>query len=145
MIRQDIRIGRIGWSIRIYYAVTHYEVDEIMESLEGAGCHGEDLERAYRNLSSGKMNTGICHTGDHCSVLVISVTSSADQFMDSLVHELHHLATQIATRTKMSLTGEGVCYLAGRIAKEMHPVARRFLCERCRHKLQAGLNPEHSP
>lgn len=131
MIRQDIYLEREDWRIILYYAVTHFEVYDIMRTLENAGCHGRNLESAYHNLSSGDINTGLCYSGDGVSVLVISVTSSKPQFFNSLVHETHHLATQIGSALGYDLLGEDVCYLAGKIAEEMYPVVSTHLCECC--------------
>lgn len=122
------------WQIVLFYAVTHFEVGEIMQTLEDAGCRGENLESAYQNLSSGNLNTGLCFSGDGVSVLVISVTSSKPQFLNSLVHESHHLATQIGSALGYDLLGEDMCYLAGKIAEKMYPVVSRYLCECCNNK-----------
>lgn len=133
MIRQQFQLDRAdGWIVTCYYAVTHYEVDEIMGALERAGAKGKNLESAYYNLTSGKLNTGLCYSGKDESVLVISVTSSGRQFANSAFHEVHHLATQIAGVLGMDLKGEEVCYLAGEIGQKMHPIIAHYLCEDCR-------------
>lgn len=133
MIRQTIYLERAGdWKVTCYYAVTHYEVDEIMRTLAEAGADEKSLERAYDNLSSGNLNTGLCYSGDGESVLVISVASCGEQFCNSVFHEVHHLATQIATTLGINLKGEEVCYLAGEIGQKMHPIIAHYLCENCR-------------
>ena len=133
MIRQQFHLDRAdGWKVTAYYAVTHYEVAEIMQALERAGCRGEHLESAYENLSSGNKNTGLCYSGDGESVLVISVTSSGQQFSNSLFHESTHLSIQIGSALGMDLKGEEVCYLAGEIGQKMHPIIAHYLCEDCR-------------
>ena len=133
MIRQTFHLDRAdGWKITAYYAVTHYETEAIMRDLEEAGCRGRNLESAYENLSSGKLNTGLCYSGDGESVLVVSVASSGKEFANSLLHEVHHLATQIASALGIDLQGEEVCYLAGEIGQKMHPIIAHYLCEDCR-------------
>lgn len=132
MIRQRIRLPEIGWQIDAYYAVTHVDDAEIMRSLEMAGCTGRNLLRAWDNLSAGNLNTGLCYTGDGRSVFVVSLTSSGGELANSLVHELHHLASQIGCALGYDLMGEDVCYLAGEIAKEMYDVVGKYLCEGCR-------------
>lgn len=134
MIKQEIYLDKEDWQVIAYYAVTHFEVEEIMRTLEEAGCRGKDLERSFENISSGNMNTGLCFSGDGVSVIVISVTSSKPQFCNSWVHELHHLATHIAKYLGYDLLGEDVCYLAGEIAEKMHPVVGKYLCECCSRK-----------
>lgn len=133
MIRQTIYLDRAdGWKITCYYAVTHYEVEEILQTMERAGADDESLERAYDNLSSGNLNTGLCYSGNGESVLVISCASSPAQFLNSLVHELHHLASHIASALGYDQKGEDACYLAGETAEKMYKVASKFLCEHCR-------------
>lgn len=133
MIRQTIYLDRAdGWKITCYYAVTHYEVEEILQTMERAGADDESLERAYENLSSGNLNTGLCYSGDGESVLVISCASSPAQFLNSLVHELHHLASHIASALGYDQKGEEACYIAGETAERMYIVANKFLCEHCR-------------
>lgn len=132
MIKQEINLNIEQWHITAFYAVTHYETEEIIESLKSAGANKESLESAYKNLSSGKLNTGLCFTGERTSVLVVSVASSGAQLANSIVHELHHLASQIAMKMGYDLMGEDVCYLAGKIAQKMYPVFGRYLCDCCR-------------
>ena len=66
------------------------------------------------------------------SVIVISVASSASQFVNSMFHEVHHLSCHIADQLGYDLMGEDVCYLSGEIAEKMFPVASKFMCEHCR-------------
>lgn len=133
MIRQQFQLDRAsGWRVTAYYAVTHYEVDEIMTALERAGCRGEHLQSAYDNLSSGNQNTGLCYSGDGESVLVVSVASSGKEFSNSIFHEVAHLSCHIATALGIDLRGEEVCYLAGEIGQKMHPIIAHYLCEDCR-------------
>lgn len=133
MIRQQFQLDHAdGWLVTAYYAVTHYEVDEIMGTLERTGCKGKNLANAYENLSSGNFNTGLCFSGDGESVLVISVASSGQQFANSAFHEVHHLASQIAQDLGWNLMGEDVCYLAGEIGQKIHPIIAHYLCENCR-------------
>lgn len=133
MIRQIIHLERAeSWKVTCYYAVTHYEVDEILHTLAEAGADDKSLERAYENLSSGNPNCGICYSGKGESVLVVTVTTNVEEFADSIDHEKHHLAVQIADVLKWNLKGEEVCYLAGEIGRKMHPIVSHYLCEHCR-------------
>ena len=133
MIRQTIYLEWAhGWKVTCYYAVTHYEVDEILRTLAEAGADDKSLDRAYDNLSSVNLNTGLCYSGDGESVLVVSCATSPAQFFNSLVHELHHLASHIASALGCDQKGEEACYIGGETAEQMYPVASKYLCENCR-------------
>lgn len=114
MIRQQFQLDRAdGWRVTCYFAVTHYEVEEIMQRLIEVGCEGDNLQTAYDNLCSDSLNTGLCYSGNGESVLVISCASSPAQFLNSLVHELHHMASHIASALGYSQKGRG-CLLYSR-------------------------------
>ena len=52
MICQKFILDRAGgWLVTAYYAVTHYEVGEILRTLAEAGADDKNLDRAYENLS----------------------------------------------------------------------------------------------
>ena len=103
-----------------------------MHTLAEAGADDKSLDRAYENLSSGNLNTGLCYSGDGESVLVVSVASCGEQFCNSIFHEVSHLSCHIATALGIDLRGEEVCYLAGEIGQKMHPIIAHYLCESCR-------------
>ena len=140
MIVSDYHIKRYGWRFRVYYAVTTYWAREIMEDLASIGCHGRQLMRAKSSLLSGDLNTGITYSNldKRESVMVISLTSSPEEFLNSWEHEKKHFARHIERAFGIDPYGEEAAYLEGTIAQKMFPVARKFLCECCKKELLCG-------
>lgn len=140
MIVSDYHIKRYGWRFRVYYAVTTYWAREIMEDLASIGCHGRQLMRAKSSLLSGDLNTGITYSNldKRESVMVISLTSSPEEFLNSWEHEKKHLARHIESAFRIDPYGEEAAYLEGAIAQKMFPVARKFICEHCKKELLCG-------
>ena len=138
MITQDFYLPKYGWHVRAYYAVTTYWRDRILRDLYRIGCRGERLSRSWRNLTDGALNTGLTYSdlagGE--TVMVISLTSSPGEFLNSWMHEMRHLSRHIEQACGISPYGEEAAYLAGAIGQKMFPVARRFLCEHCREGLE---------
>ena len=66
--------------------------------------------------------------------MVIAMTSSAQEFYNSLMHELSHLTAYIAKWDKMSFTGEDIAYLEGDLSREIFPKVQPLLCDCCRKK-----------
>lgn len=128
MLRQKIVLNN-GWIIYAYYAVDTYYTDEIMEHLYEIGCRGEDLQKAYDNLSSGKLDTGLTYSSckQRKTVLVVGLTSSQDEFFNSWQHEVVHVRQHIAMCTGMDVWGEEIAYLGGEISQKMFPVIKKFL------------------
>lgn len=137
MIVQDIYLPKYDWCVRVYYAVTTYWAERIIVDMERIGCRGEQLRKAYANLRCGELDTGITYSNFKAgeSVMVISLTSTPAQFLNSWLHEMRHLSRHIEQACGISPYGEEAAYLAGEIGQRMFPVAKRFLCEHCRENL----------
>ena len=138
MIVQDIYLPRYRWHCRVFYSVNGYWVDDILHDLREIGCAGRKYRVACRNLSTGRLNTGLTFSNKDMgeSVMVIAKTSSADEFAHSYDHEKGHLAMHVAQAYDIDPYGEEFQYMSGDIAKRMFPVAKRFMCDCCRKKLQ---------
>ena len=90
MIKQRFRLDRFDWEITIFYAVHGYYPDVILDELRRIGIRGKKLENAEENLISGEINSGLAYVNNGEAVCVIGIASSADQYMDSIVHEVLH-------------------------------------------------------
>lgn len=139
MITQDFYLPKYGWHVRTYYAVTTYWRGRILRDLYHIGCRGEQLDRARRNLTDGFRNTGLTYTNFEAreTVMVISLTSSPAEFLNSWEHEKKHLARHIEQACGIDPYSEEAAYLEGSIAQKMFPVAKRFICEHCRKEMKA--------
>lgn len=137
MIRQKITLPDYdNWTIYAYYATTRYAVDEIMERLWEIGMDANNARQAFENLSRGNLNTGLCYSNYSMrkSVLVIALTSSPAEFINSWHHELEHLESHIGKVFNLDPTGEDIAYLSGELAMEMYPRIKHLICDCCRHK-----------
>lgn len=141
MIVQRFRLDKIGWGVTVYYAVTGYYVYEIVSQLRRIGCDGDTLKKAYRQLYHCELDTGLTYSNPALreSVVVISMTSSAEEFNNSLQHEQRHLERQIANALDIDPDSEGAAYLAGDIAKAMFGHAKHLMCDCCRNKVYKRL------
>ena len=137
MIRQEFMVEDYGWHVTAYYAVTTYYADEIVPELYWIGCRGRALSDAGDNLTESRLNTGLTYSNlrDRETVMVIALTSTAEEFAKSWRHEMGHLAAHIAQADGISPYGEEIQYIGDAIVGEMWPVARKFLCDCCRRKL----------
>lgn len=137
MIIQDFYIPNYRWRVRAYYAVTTYRTDDILKDFSEAGCKGIQLKRAYNSLKRNALDTGITYSNfmRRETVMVISRTSSPEEFLNSWAHEKKHLARHIEQAFGIDPYSEEAAYLEGTIAQKMFPVARKFICEHCRENL----------
>lgn len=114
-----------------------YYTDEILDELEKIGCSQYELVNAEDLLRDGEYNTGLTYTNikSRCSVVVIGLTTSSEEFQNTFDHEKGHLAMHISSALDIEPFGEEYQYLTGEIGQKMFKIAKRFLCEHCRKKL----------
>lgn len=131
MIRQFIYLPGYRWKIQVYYWAGRENADEILHTLQGFGATGDTLRSAENNLRGAVIDTGLTYTNDlrRATVVVISRSSSPEEFWNTLDHEKGHAVQHISSALGMDEAGESQQYLAGEIARRMHPVAKRFICK----------------
>lgn len=136
MVVQDIYIEDYRWSVRIFYAVSGYDVDEIMRALHSIGCTADYAAEAYSNLRRNALNSGLTFSNyrRRQSVVVVALSSSAKQFHRCLIHELRHLQSHIASADNIDEKSEQVCYLLDDIVGLVHETCAPMMCGCCRKK-----------
>lgn len=131
MIAKDLYIREYDWNLRIYYAVTCYHTDEIMQDLFEIHCPERTMRKAYKNMSACQLNTGLTYSNPRLreSVIVIGMWSDASEFDNSFAHELRHFTDHVANAFGLESGGEEVAYLTGNIRRELYPINSMFLCD----------------
>lgn len=136
MKEQYFVYDRYGWCVTVFYEVSCEDEECVMAELADIGCVGNDLHKARKNIDSCRPNQGVtfANMNTRDMVVVISKTTSAKEFLNTLVHELHHMAEFIAICDGVPLSGEEISYIAGDLAMLMYEPASHLLCESCRRK-----------
>lgn len=131
-IHRVLKIGR--WVVDFIFATKRYDVDGILSCLYDAGAPGWVMENAGELMSDGKYNTGFTYTNPeiHRAVVVVGPTTSGAEYIDTLVHEIHHLAVAIASELGIDLESESPAYVAGDSARALAEVVCELGCEHCR-------------
>ena len=137
MYVQDFTLDRYDWLVRVYYAVSFYPIDDIVEDLYSLECDDDTIKDTVKALSKYSLNDGFIHSNIYSrkSVIIIGPTSSAEQFLDTWDHEKGHLAMHICIADELDPYSEEYQYLTGEIGRQMFPVAQKFLCDECRKHL----------
>ena len=129
MIHKVLRIG--SWTVDFLFTVKRYDIDGILACLVNADEPKSILKEAEELMLSCKYNCGFTYTNSlrHEAVILIGPTSSGEEFIDSLVHEIHHLAVAIAADLDIDLESETPAYIAGDAARELAHVVCQLGCE----------------
>lgn len=131
MIHRVIPIGR--WVVDFVFATKRYDIDGILSCLYDADAPRWVMENAVDLMSEGKPNTGFTYTNPeiHRAVVAIGPTTSNAEFIDTLVHEVHHLAVAIASDLGIDLESETPAYVAGDAARSLAEVLCELGCPHC--------------
>ena len=127
-IHRVLKIGR--WVVDFIFATKYYDVDGILSCLYDAGAPRWVMENAGELMSEGKYNTGFTYTNPaiHRAVVAIGPTTSGAEYIDTLVHEIHHLAVSIASELGIDLESESPAYLAGDTMRAFADVVCKLGC-----------------
>lgn len=126
MIAQVIYLEDYDWLIKVYYAVTQYYTDEILGELDSIDCSPNSFREAEKMLVTEEMNTGFTYTDSvkHVTFIIIGLTDSVKEFVNTYDHEKGHAATHIAEYYDIDPYSEDFQYLQGKIGEEMFAVAK---------------------
>lgn len=132
MRRRVIIIGR--WTVEFFFAVDGYDIDEVMYALYDAGMSVKTMRRALRIMESGRPNKGFtaANPDEHHIIVLIGPTTGGEEFQDTLVHEIHHVAVIIARSLGINLSSETPAYISGDTARELANTICELGCAHCR-------------
>ena len=131
MIRRDLYVGR--WCVEFYFAPGGYDTDLLFDRLYDLGAPMDVLRQSLALTESGNDNTGFTFTNPYERVALIAIgpTTSGDEFIDTLTHELHHLSVAITDSLGIDLDSETPAYITGDAARELAETICELGCNRC--------------
>ena len=134
MLVQHFILEQYDWSIKVYYAVYRYYVEDILKDLDDLNISNYEYLKVKQSLYKEEVNTGFTYTdyNKKTSVIVIGLTTSAAEFQNTFDHEKGHVVMHISEYYHINPYSEDFQYLAGDIGKKMFPYAKSFLCDCCR-------------
>ena len=135
MIHRTIHID--GWVADCWFSQGDYDAADILFALEDCGAEESIIERVSHNMREPyDHNTGFTYSNADMrrSVLVVGPTTSGEEFFDSLIHEMLHLASHIAKHYGYAVTEESFAYLIGDIARDLADIACKLSCPHCRNQ-----------
>ena len=133
MIHRAILVGR--WVVDFAFATKGYDIEGVLSCLYDCGATPPIMKRAEELMETGGYNCGFTFSNPELmrAMVLIGPTTSGAEFIDTLVHEVHHLAVAIASELGIALESEAPAYLAGDSARALAEVVCEMGCPCC-HK-----------
>ena len=131
MIERELYIGR--WRADFLFAGDDYDDELVLTRLYDIDAPIYIMQEVNRLMDSCDANCGFTYTNLEMyeALVVIGPTTSGEEFVDTLVHEVHHLAVAIADSLDIDLESETPAYIAGDSARELAGVVCSLGCDRC--------------
>ena len=116
------------------FAIGGYDEDAVLGCLYDCRAPESVLDRSSRIMASGHFNRGFTYANPETrrAVVVVGPTTSGKQFVNTVSHEMYHLAVAIGDNLGLDLEGEGPAYIMGDTMQELIQVICDFGCDRCR-------------
>ena len=117
MIHYKTKYRKYDWDIEVYVVVKNVDVDSIQKSLEQMDCPLHIMHKSFRLLTGG-INSGFTYTNPkiHKSILVVNVSSSVDEYINTFNHEKNHVEMHICEEYEIDPYSEEAAYLSGELA-----------------------------
>lgn len=124
---QKVHLKEYRWFLTVFYDVTSYHVNEIIEELHRMDCPQEQVLQAIDVLD---YNKGFTFTNPyiHETFVVICKTTSNEQFQNTFDHEKGYVAMHISEALGIEPFSEAFQYLAGKIGQKLYKYAIDYLC-----------------
>lgn len=131
MIQKRLYIGR--WKVDFIFVEDEYDVDDIAWTLYEAGASYLVLDQAKDLMWMCDYNCGFTFSNEsrRTAVVVIGPTTGGDEFLDTFVHEIHHLAVAIADSLGVDLESETPAYISGDTARDLAEIVCLMGCKAC--------------
>ena len=131
-----------SWDVDFFFAEKDYDIEPVVYCLLDAGASDDIIHEVLKLMERCWYNCGFTFSREsdyryinpkmHRAVMMIGLTSSGAEFIDTFVHEIHHLAVAIASELGADLDSEAPAYVAGDTAREFAEVFCEMGCECCR-------------
>ena len=100
-----------GWRVDVFIE-DGYHPDMVMECLEDMGAENDILENAHGLIVENRPNQAFTYSNGRRTCIYIGWTTSPQEFINSMIHEIRHLVDHIADYYGLS-NGEAVGYMSG--------------------------------
>ena len=131
MIHRVLRIGR--WVLDVLFSTEEYDVEGVLSCMYEIDAPYSAMMDSKHLMESGDMNTGFMYANpeNKRAILCVGPTTSGSEFLDTVVHEVHHFAVVVASELGIDLESETPAYVLGDTIREIADIVCRMGCDNC--------------
>lgn len=124
---QHLQLSKYGWRLIVFYNIHPKDLEEIIITLWEYGCPNKDLRTVALVLQNPNTGFTYTHPTNRFSIMGIGWATSEQEYINTLVHEIKHLQSDICNYYLWSHRGEQASLVAGDIAGTMYQGFKGYL------------------
>lgn len=130
-MKRRIYIG--SWVVDFLFQPKGYKEKKVLALLDEMEAPWDIIMRCVQIMESGQLNTGFTYSDEGLkrAVVVIGPASSGEETINTLVHEIHHVAVSIAHSIGVNLEEETPAYIAGDAVRDLADMVCKLGCRHC--------------
>lgn len=127
MITQHLQLSKYGWRLIVFYNIYPKDLEKVILTLWEYWCPNKDLKTVALVLQNPNTGFTYTHPIQRLSIMGIGHVTSDDEFVNTVVHEIKHLQSDICNYYSWKHDGEQASLVAGDIAGNMYQVFKNYL------------------
>lgn len=128
MIKQEFNVENY-WKVIVYYDVDYNFFDSIYFELKSLGVSKETIDNVYKELVTFEAKAVTFNNyNKHTSVVLFNPHSSAEDYINSIVHEATHVMQAMLKVYHIKNTDESPAYTVGHLVMKMYEVFKSLVC-----------------
>jgi len=124
---QYLQLFNYSWRLIVFYNIHPRDLEEVIVTLWKYGCPNKDLRTVALVLQNPDKGFTYTHPTNMFSIMGIGWATSEQEYINTLVHEIKHLQSDICNYYSWSHKGEQASIVAGDIAGTMYQGFKGYL------------------
>lgn len=121
MIYFKVHLDKFDWCVECFITTDNTYVVDIICKLNQIGCSDHILEKA-QNILYDQYDSGFAYSNskNHKSIMVINMSTSMDEFVNTYNHEKNHIEMHICDELNIDPYSEEASDLSGYLAQAFY-------------------------
>lgn len=131
MITRKVHIRH--WTIQFLFSFDQHDIERILDALVWADAPESIIHNVSENVRAGRLNEGFTYSEPSLrrSVLATGMATTGPEMLNTIVHEIVHIAQHMAMEDGIDPFNEDMAYLCGDIASTVSDIVCVLSCPHC--------------
>lgn len=131
MIARKVHIRH--WTIQFLFSFDQHDMERILDALVWADAPESIIQNVSENVRAGRLNEGFTYSEPSLrrTVFASGKTTTGPEMLNTIVHEIVHIAQHIAIEDGIDPYSEDMAYLCGDIASTVSDIVCTLSCPHC--------------